>query len=185
MRIAAYDEEYELVEVNMSFSPVPNYCVPDIFAVTPRFLAQKGIRLLLLDLDNTLSPYSEDMPPERVLAWMQAMRDAGVTLYIISNNRSQKRIEDYARCCDIPCMWRAGKPKPAPLFRAMEELGYTQAETALMGDQIFTDALAANRAGVTSIVVKPIKMQNILFHLRYGVEQPFRKFGKKILEELT
>jgi len=163
----------------MSFSPIPDIHAPDIFSVTPELLTGKGISLLLLDLDNTLSPYSEHLPPERVLAWMTALKGAGITPYVISNNESHDRVRQYAEACDIPYVARAGKPNPKAVREAMGQMGKKPSETALMGDQIFTDGLAANRAGATSIVVRPLEMKNFLFRLRYIAEQPFRAFGKE------
>ena len=163
----------------MSFSPIPNLCVPDIFHITSEVLKRRGITLLLLDLDNTLSPYSEHLPPERVLAWMESLKSAGVSFYMISNNANPERVKHYAEACDMPWVARAGKPNPKAIYAAMKQMGKSPKETALMGDQIFTDGLAANRAGILSIVVRPLVMRNFLFRLRYIAEQPFRLFGKE------
>ena len=163
----------------MSFSPIPNLCVPDIFQITPEVLKRRGITLLLLDLDNTLSPYSEHLPPERVRTWMESLKGAGVSFYMISNNASEERVKRYAEACGMPYVARAGKPSPKAVHAAMEQMGKRPEETALMGDQIFTDGLAANRAGILSIVIRPIEMRNFLFRLRYIAEQPFRLFGKE------
>jgi len=160
---------------------IPHITAPDVFMITPERLQQKGITLLLLDLDNTLSPYSEDLPPERVLEWMSALKKADITPYIISNNASEERVRNYAAACEILHLARAGKPSPKPVQEAMNALGKKQAETALMGDQIFTDVLAAKRAGVTAIVVKPLEM-TVLFRLRYIAEQIFRRLGKERLK---
>jgi len=168
------------MEPIMSFSPIPKLVVPDIFHVTPELLRQKGITLLLLDLDNTLTPYTESLPTERVLAWIKELRVSGVTLFMISNSRKSRRADDYAEACDMPFIKRAGKPSPRALQTAMEQFGKRPGETALMGDQIFTDGLAANRAGVLSILVRPIKM-NFIQRLRYGIEQPLRALGKEKL----
>ena len=163
----------------MSFSPIPKIIATDIFAVTPELLQKKGVTLLLLDLDNTLAPYSEDLPSERVLAWMTELRAAGVDLFMISNSRKSRRADDYAKACDMPFIKRAGKPSPRALRAAMEQMGKRPEETALMGDQIFTDGLAANRAGALSIVIRPLAMKSLYFRLRYIIEQPFRALGRE------
>ena len=159
---------------------IPHITAPDVFHITPAYLKQKGISLLLLDLDNTLSPYSEDLPPERVLDWMNALKKSGIEPYILSNNASEARVKNYAEACEIPYVAKSGKPSPKPVHEAMQKRGKTQAETALMGDQIFTDTLAARRAGVTAIIVKPLEM-TFLFRLRYIVEQIFRLLGREKL----
>jgi len=163
----------------MSLSPIPDITGPDIFAVTPALLARRGITLLLLDLDNTLAPYSEHLPSERVLAWVGELKAAGVGLFMISNSRKSSRADTYAKACDIPFIKRAGKPSPKAVHTAMAQMGKSAKETALMGDQIFTDGLAANRAGVLSVVVKPIAMKNLFFRARYLIEKPFRALAKE------
>ena len=172
---------YEKSYANLETIMIPHIVAPDIFHITAEGLRQKGITLLLLDLDNTLSPYSEDLPPEPVLAWMNALKEAGVSPYIISNNASEERVRAYAAACEIPYVARAGKPSPKPIWEAMQKLGKTKAETALMGDQVFTDGLAARRAGVTAIVIRPLEMR-FLFCLRYIIEQPFRRFAREKLK---
>ena len=162
----------------MSFFPIPDVHASDVFRISPKLLTQKGITLLLLDLDNTLSPYSEHLPPARVLEWMKRLKAAGIAPYLISNNASDERVRRYAEACDIPYVARAGKPKPEAVIEAMGQMGRSPAQTALMGDQIFTDGLAAKRAGITSIVVRPLEMP-FLFRLRYIAEQPFRALGKE------
>jgi len=157
---------------------IPKMTAPDIFHITAERLKKRGITLLLLDLDNTLSPYSEDLPPERILAWMSELKAAGIAPYIISNNASEERVKNYAEACEIPYVARAGKPSPRPIHKAMKELGRAKHQTALMGDQIFTDGIAAHRAGVTGIVVRPIEM-TFLFYLRYIIEQPFRLLARE------
>jgi len=165
----------------MSLSPIPKLIAKDIFQITPEKLREKGVTLLLVDLDNTLIPYAETLPTERTLHWMHNLKAAGVELYLISNNHSDARVKRYAEACDIPYVSRAGKPNPRTLRAAMAEKGKTPSETALMGDQVFTDGLAANRAGALSIVVRPLEMKNLLFRLRYIAEQPFRALGKEKL----
>ena len=163
----------------MRFCLIPDITAPDVFTVTPDLLCDRGITLLLLDLDNTLAPYSEDMPSERILRWMEGHRAAGISLFIVSNNRSDARVSRYAAACDIPFISRAGKPHPRGLETAMAQMGRRREEAALMGDQVFTDALAANRAGMLSIVVKPLDIPNVLFRLRYFIEQPIRRLSKE------
>ena len=162
----------------MSFSPNPNLCASDIFVITPERLQEKGITLLLLDLDNTLSPYSEHLPSDRILSWMEAHKAAGTDLYMISNNRGGIRVKRYAEACKIPYISRAGKPNPKSLHIAMEQMKKSPDQTALMGDQIFTDVLAANRADALSILIRPLKM-NAWHRIRYILEQPLRLLGKE------
>ena len=80
----------------MSFSLIPNYSFSSICAVTPEFLKRRGIRLLLLDLDNTMAPYGTNEPSEDIAAWAENMKGNGIELFIITNNRRLKRVESLA-----------------------------------------------------------------------------------------
>ena len=146
-----------------------------IFDIEPSALAAAGIRLLLADLDNTLVPYGVPEPDEAVRAWERALKAEGVKLFILSNNRKSDRAKRFAEALGVPFIGHAGKPKTPSFFKAMEQMGVTPQETAVVGDQVFTDVLGGNRAGVTTILVKPIRLAgNPGRYLRYAVEVPFR-----------
>ena len=158
----------------MSFSLIPDYSFSDICAVTPDFLQQLGVRLLLLDLDNTVAPYGTNVPTEAIAAWAANMLQSGIELFIITNNRGSERVESLSSAFGIGYIKGANKPFAAGINKALEQLGRTPAETALAGDQIYTDIIAANSAGVLSIVVRPIKIRNPVLNVRYWLEAPFR-----------
>ena len=156
-----------------------------VFDIRPEALAARGIRLLLADLDNTLVPYGVPGPTEAIRAWARSLEGAGVTLVILSNNRSPHRAKRFAQALGVPFLGHAGKPKARSFFRAMEEMGCTPAETAIVGDQIFTDIWGGNNAGVSTLLVEPIRLAgNPGRYLRYAVEQPFRALSKRRSERL-
>ena len=151
-----------------------------IYDIDPAGLAGRGIRLLLADLDNTLVPYGVAEATGEVRAWEEALRAAGVTLFILSNNRHPDRARRFAQSLGVPFIGHAGKPKTPSFFRAMEEMGCTRAQTAIVGDQIFTDILGGNNAGVETLLVEPIRLAgNPGRYLRYAAEWPFRAISKR------
>ena len=163
----------------MSLSPIPRGVYPSIAHISPKALADRGIRLVLADLDNTLVPYRVTEPSPEVLAWQRALEEAGITLFLLSNSRKPGRAQAFAEKLGIPYQGRSGKPKKAGYLRAMERMGATPEETVMVGDQIFTDTLGANNAGVTPLLVRPIRLAgNPGRYLRYAVETPFRLLGK-------
>ena len=164
----------------MNFSPIPDFRFRRLCDIGPDFLKRRGIRLLLMDLDNTISPYRVGAPTEETLSWSERMTAAGIRLFIVSNNRGN-RPETFSRLVGVPYLKLAKKPSRRGLRRAMELEGIPPGETALVGDQIYTDVLAANRAGVASILVEPIRLSNPLHAVRYALELPFR-LGRKILQ---
>lgn len=157
-----------------------DYLADNIYDVTGEALARRGIRLLLADLDNTLAPYGVPLPDERLRAWRDELREHGVTLFILSNNRHESRPRIFAQALDVPYIGHAGKPKTPSFFAAMERMGTTREQTAIIGDQIFTDVLGGNRARVATILVRPIRLAgNPGRYLRYAVEVPFRLLSRK------
>ncbi len=162
----------------MSFSPFPDYKFKSILDISPDFLKENGIELLLLDLDNTVSPYKTQAPDSTVTAWAEKMKKAGIRLFIVSNNRGD-RPKVFAEALDINYIGRAGKPFTAGVIQAMDYSGAEKKNTALAGDQVYTDVLAANGAGIKSILVEPIKFTNPLLAIRYALELPFRRAKKR------
>ena len=147
----------------------------DIYELTGEALSRRGFKLLLADLDNTLAPYGAPLPDERLKRWRDDLAAHGVTLFILSNNRKEHRPRIFAEGLNVPYIGRAGKPKTPSFYRAMERMGVTREQTAIVGDQVFTDVLGGNRAGVSAILVEPLRLAgNPGRYLRYAVEAPFR-----------
>jgi len=157
----------------MSFSFFPDYKFKRTQDITPAFLQEAGISLLMLDLDNTLAPYGKSKPAEDMILWCDQMRQAGITLYIVSNNRSI-RPEIFSDIFGIPYVHKAGKPFTHGVKKAIRMSGFTPQQAALCGDQIYTDILAAHFAGICGILVAPIRLWNPLHLMRYLIELPFR-----------
>ena len=152
----------------------------DIYELTGGALARRGFRLLLADLDNTLVPYGTPLPDERLKRWRDDLAAHGVTLFILSNNRKEHRPRIFAQALNVPYIGHAGKPKTPAFLKAMEQMGVTKEQTAIVGDQVFTDVLGGNRAGVSAILVKPIRLAgNPGRYLRYAAEVPFRLLSGK------
>ena len=131
----------------MRVSLVPDRLFETYEEVTPEYLRQRGIRLLLSDLDYTLAPKYVPHPDDRVREWLRRMEEGGVQVMILSNNRSSHRVETFCRELGIPYVGHAQKPRTTGFHRAMEQAGVTAAETAMLGDKLLTDMLGANLAG--------------------------------------
>lgn len=153
--------------------PVPDVLLPSVCQITPDFVRRLGIRLLLLDLDNTLVPYEADEPTAEVRAWLNSMAEAGAEPYIFSNNRGG-RPAAFAQKLGIGFVGRAKKPNPRRLWALLAEKGVDKSAAALAGDQIYTDIFCARRAGVLAIAVRPIRMGKPHRAARYALELPFR-----------
>lgn len=139
----------------MPFSIVPDAVFRAYGEITPEYLARRGITLLLSDLDYTLAPKSARHPDQAVKDWIAALRDAGISFMIVSNNRSGKRVEDFCAGLGILYQGHVGKPNPRGLFAAMARVGTPPGHTAMLGDKLLTDVLAANLAGMLALMVEP------------------------------
>ena len=160
------------------FSLVPQYSFRDITDIKADFLVKLGIKFLMLDLDNTIAAYDEHLPSDDVLQWIEDVRSCGIELFIISNTTRKNRVEAHCGQIGVRFILRACKPSPKSLLKAMEIAGAGMNVSALIGDQVFTDTLAANRAGIISISVRPRRFTNPLLKLRYYIEVPFRAMCK-------
>ena len=133
----------------------------------------------MLDLDNTIAPYGQAEPSADVIAWVIRMKSFGIKLHIVSNSKKTKRVSAFADALGIPYIYRAKKPSPRAVRELLEKLLIKPTAAALVGDQIYTDVLAANSAGVMSVLVKPIEFTNPFLALRYALELPFRVLRRK------
>ena len=163
----------------MSFSPVPRFSFRSITDISPDFIAGLGIAFLMLDLDNTIAAYNERTLSGNVIQWAADMAASGVKMFIVSNSSRELRVETFAEVLNVSFIKAARKPSPEGLLYAMKAAGFSKNESALIGDQVYTDALAANRAGIISIVVRPRNLKNPLLALRYALESPFRAAVRK------
>lgn len=126
----------------------------------------------MLDFDNTIVPYTTNTPTNDVLAWIKELQQSGITFCVVSNSRKM-RVREFCRLYDIDCITHAKKPFHRGIDRCLKKYGVSRKESALVGDQIYTDVLGANTSGVTSILVQAIHNHNFLLKLRHIAELPF------------
>ncbi len=164
----------------MRVSLRPDRLLRDYRGVTPQLLHERGIRLLLCDLDYTLAPKSVKTPPDGVKPWIDGLKAAGITVMILSNNRSGRRVDDFCRALGIDYVGHAQKPLPRGLRRAMAKVGAAPEETAMLGDKLLTDVLAAHLAGAAALMVEPAggavtPWQKVL----HALQAPFKAMARE------
>lgn len=162
----------------MPFSLLPDMIYPAITDIAPQQLQSLGIKWLLLDFDNTIVPYTTDEPTDAVVEWIERMRQAGIHLCIVSNSR-RMRVRTFAEKYGLALVTGAKKPFQRGIRKAEEYFDFTKAETALVGDQIYTDVLGANCGGLTSVLVTSINNHTIWLKLRHLAELPFIAMGRR------
>jgi hypothetical protein len=158
----------------MSFSLVPKRIYSSVFDLTPEELQAEGIRAVFADLDNTLVRYREKTAGAELMAWKESLNAAGITLFLVSNSRKPTRASTFAKSLGIGYIGHAGKPKKGGFQRALAQVGVTAQESAMIGDQIFTDILGANRMEIRSWLIQPVALDTIFRKIRYGFEGLFR-----------
>lgn len=163
----------------MSFSLIPTHVCGSIYDIDYPALAARGIRLVLTDLDNTLIPYSQSAPTPELRAWVERLNGLGLTVFVLSNSRKSRRCPEFCEALGVPYLRHAGKPRAKGYRAAMERMGFCAEQTVMLGDQLYTDGLGANNAGVEVFLVRPIEFGNPLRVLRYAAELPFRWAGRR------
>lgn len=151
----------------------PDYWFPHITSIPPDFFVKRGIRLVMLDVDNTLTTHNNPQPAQGVLAWLEQMKAAGLALAILSNNNG-RRVGPFAQGLGLSYVSNAAKPLPFRLARACRRYGVLPEQCALVGDQLFTDILCGNLLpGALSVLVTLQKPEESrMFLLKRRLERP-------------
>ncbi len=119
-------------------------------------LKQRGIKALLFDLDNTLLPRHQKQFSKATLQWLKKLEAAGFKWMVVSNNNHSERLESLMQPLGVPYIYKAKKPGKRAFLKAAARLGVQPSEAVVVGDQVITDMLGANRAGIYSILVQPL-----------------------------
>ncbi len=146
----------------MSSWLLPDYIFATYREVTPEFLTSIGIKALLIDIDNTLAPYEQPLPDENIKAWFSSLKQNGISATLVSNN-DRERVELFNKDLGLPAYYKSGKPFAKNLKRAMRDMGSDRTNTAMLGDQLLTDAVAGKHIGLRTIIVPPINDKNNAF----------------------
>jgi HAD superfamily phosphatase (TIGR01668 family) len=134
----------------------PDEHVQSVAEITPEHLQAIGVRALLLDLDNTITPWRSRQVPSEIADWVKRMQEAGIQLCFVSNTRNLGRLQWLSEQLKIPYARGPMKPRRTMLRRALEMLGVEPQHAAIVGDQLFTDVWGGNRLGIYTIWVRPM-----------------------------
>lgn len=149
----------------------PDAWIGSVQALTPAWLSARGITALLLDIDNTIALWRSSEIAPVVRAWLDRVRDDGIEICLLSNSRRPTRCKRIAGDLGLPYIAWAGKPRLGGFLRALALLGRGgPAGVAMVGDQLFTDILGGNRAGLCTVFVEALS--------------PREFFGTKLLRPL-
>jgi uncharacterized protein len=142
--------------------------------LTPERLKGQGIRALMVDLDDTLVASNSERMGLSFRRWVLGLKKAGIAVMFLSNGKP-KRVARWAQLLGVEGLPLSGKPFRFAFERGLKRLGTRPSETAMVGDQLFTDVLGANALGIKTILVTPLSNKG-LPHTRLA-----RKLEKIIL----
>lgn len=142
-------------------------------------IRENEIKGIILDVDNTLIDYYKNLL-EGVEEWCKTLKKEGIQFCIASNSNKKQKVEMVAKKLEIPYVFFAKKPLKIGLKQAKEILGLEEHEIAVIGDQIFTDILGANRCKMYSVLVDPIEEKDIFITI---IKRPIENCIKKRYEK--
>lgn len=150
----------------------PKEYLDSTYAIDFEEFYEKGFRGIIFDIDNTLVPHG--MPAdERAIALFEKLEKTGYKVTMLSNNK-EPRVKLFCDAVGAPYIYKAGKPNPEKYKQAYLLMGTDKTNTLFVGDQIFTDIWGANRAGLYSILVKPI-------HPKEEIQIVLKRYLEKII----
>ena len=161
----------------MSSVFLPDIFVDTVFDMDLEDLKSKKIKAFIFDIDNTLATYAMPVADEKTASWVKKLKADGFKIFIVSNN-DKERVRVFSENIDVPYFGKALKPLGIFLRRACKAMGVTPKETALVGDQLFTDVWGGNLLNMTTVLVKPIS------EVEDGFVKFKRQFERRILKNM-
>ena len=156
----------------------PNIKLDKITDISVDILKKYNITALILDVDNTLSTHHGQVLTDGLEEWLKNMRENNIKLTVLSNS-TKKRLDPFAKKIGLDYISLGLKPLPFGYLRALKALGTKRKNTAIVGDQIFTDTLGGNFVGLNTVLLTPIKPET---SLRFRFKRKIEKFLIKHLK---
>ena len=157
----------------------PKLWVDDLSHIPLKELKNDGIKALIIDIDNTLVAWDADQPSRESIHWVKKAKEEGFTIMLVSNNKPKRvqRMQAFFHCRGLS---GAKKPTGFGLKKALRIIKKRPYETAIIGDQIFTDILGGNRIGIYTILVTPIKSKEFWWttFVRHAENRVLRRLKK-------
>jgi HAD superfamily phosphatase (TIGR01668 family) len=162
-------------------SLLPTWYSEKLTKINLEYLKSSGVKVLFFDLDNTLGNYQETKPDNSIIQFFYTLKKANFSVFIISNNHNEKRVKTYSEAltCD-GYLYRAGKPKIKKINLFIKEQKIKLKEMCIVGDQLLTDVLLANRLKTRSILVEPKSKKDLpITRINRIIDKQIRTYFKK------
>lgn len=159
---------------------LPKLFVESIYAIDLDLLKEHNIKGLILDVDNTLVAQYVEKPDDRLIVWIDNLRENNIKMCIVSNG-APERVNKFNEDLNLYVISKARKPSKKGFLKALEIMDLSTNEVAVVGDQLFTDMLGGNRLNMFTILVKMIdKKEELFVHLKRYLEKAVLILAKRI-----
>ena len=158
---------------------IPDMYQKSIYHIDYDKLYEDGIKCLLFDLDNTCVPFKDNEPNKKLIELFEMLKDMDFKVIIFSN-ASKKRLLPFKNGLNVDCSASSKKPNTKKLLKVIKMFGFDLSNVVIIGDQLYTDILCGNRAGIKTILVNPMSTDDLLFtkFFRFLEKGKYRKFAK-------
>ena len=156
---------------------MPDIYQKSIYTINYDSLYNRGIRCLLIDLDNTIAPITIKEPNKKIKTLFEELKNKGFKLIIFSNS-TRNRMKPFKEGLDVDCCANARKPFKKKYVKVLNEYNLDVDSVACIGDQLLTDIRGGNKLGITTILVNPIGTKELL------ITKINRIFEKRIFKKL-
>lgn len=153
----------------------PNGYFKNVTKITYEYLERNNIKALILDVDNTLIDYDKNLSKD-IIKWAEELKSKGIKMYILSNSNKKDKVKEVAKKLDLDYIYFGMKPLKIGFKKAQKKLNLESKNIGVVGDQIFTDVIGANRMKMHSILVEPLEEKDILITL---IKRPIENYIKK------
>ncbi len=148
----------------------PTFWLKSVLQIDENFLYDNNVSAMVLDMDNTLSMHGNPAAEDGIMEWLEKMRGLGIKMRVVSNN-TNKRVKPLAAILGLEYTANGAKPLTFGVNRAVKAMGAKKTETLVIGDQIFTDVMAGNLAGIRTVLVEPFHLEKTwTFRLKRRIE---------------
>lgn len=156
----------------------PKERIDKMIDLTPRHLQSIDVNTLLLDIDNTMTTHNNPEPADGVVEWINRMKAAGVQMMVVSNNNGE-RVRQFSELLGLEFEGSAKKPLPVGFRRACRRMGVKPKQTAVIGDQLFTDMMGGNLLGAYTILTVPYLLESSApFRFKRALERVVMAFWR-------
>lgn len=153
----------------------PKDYLKSVTQISHEYLSKNDIKALILDVDNTLIDYDKNLSVE-VIKWAKELKKHAIKMIILSNSNKKEKVKEVAKKLDLDYIYFGMKPFKKGFKIAKRKLNLDSGNIAVVGDQIFTDVIGANRMNLYSILVEPIEEKDIFITL---LKRPIENFIKR------